>query len=668
MIARYGDSFSVVARCSFSYPFAGGFSAPCDGRFHPLSCLALSTLNEQNEQSDSKHAPIRPVRFFSPDIALCRRPDGTWLMRSVEPLADYNHRVGDWLDLWAREAPERIFIVEQTNRGQRAVRYAQARDAALTLAEGILGCGLGPDRPLAILAANGIDHALVMLAALYVGIPIAPIAPAYALQTTDYIKLSHAFGLLTPGMVVVDDGVLYRQAMEHALDPAVPVIALRNAAPRMGDLASLRGHGRGRNVAAAAAQVGRETIAKFLFTSGSTGMPKAVINTHGMICANSQMKRQVAPVLVEEPPVMVDWAPWNHTAGGNSNFSIILHNGGTLYIDPGKPTAALFGRSLELLRRVSPTIYFNVPRGYELLIPHLKSDRVFREHFFRKLRFLWYAAASMQPASWFDLERLAVEAVGHRILTVSGLGMTETAPIALFGNVQASGPGVVGVPVAGVELKLIPHDNCFEVRYRGPNVTPGYWRDLIATKAAFDEEGFFRSGDLLSFVDPKRPKAGLRFDGRINEDFKLTSGTKVSAGKLRLDALDVLRPLANEVVVVGADREDVRILVFPDWDVCASTAGLNCTATPAEIASDQALRAIFRERLGELAAAGTGSSNRIAAALLVEVPPSSSAGELTEKGTVNSRALQRNRPELLEILFGDADKRVLRIDAARSRI
>ena len=624
----------------------------------------MSTLKKQR---DASPAPLRPVRFFAPEVDLRQRPDGTWLMRSVDPLADYDYRVGDWLDFWACEAPQGLFLVEQTSLGERAIRYAQARDAALALAEGMLGRGLGPDRPLAILAANSIDHALVMLAALYVGIPIAPIAPAYALQTTDYIKLSHAFRLLTPGMVVVDDGVLYLHAIENTLDPTVPVIALRNSsgARYLGDLASLQGDGRRRDaVAAAATQVDRETIAKFLFTSGSTGMPKAVINTHGMICANSQMKRQVAPCLAEEPPVMVDWAPWNHTAGSNSNFSIILHNGGTLYIDPGKPTPTLFGASLELLRRVSPTIYFNVPKGYELLIPHLKSDRAFRKHFFRRLQFLWYAAASMQPATWFDLEQLAVEAVGYRILTVSGLGMTETAPIALFGNVHATGPGVVGVPVAGVELKLVPHDDSFEVRYRGPNVTPGYWRDPKATEAAFDDEGFFRSGDLLSFIDPKRPKAGLRFDGRMNEVFKLSSGTKVSAGKLRLDALDALRPLAHEVLVVGADRADVRILVFPDWDVCAGAVGLDRTKTPGDIASNNSLRAIFHERLTQLATAGTGSSNRIVAALLVEVSPSSAAGELTEKGTVNIRALLRNRPELLEILFGDADSRVLRLERA----
>jgi len=274
-------------------------------------------LSALNGQSNYNHAPLRPVRFFAPEVDLSRRPDGSWLMRSVEALADYGHRVGDWLDFWAREAPERLFIVEQTNRGERAVSYGHARDWALALAEGLLGRGLGPERPLAILAANGIDHALLMLAALYVGIPIAPIAPAYALQNTDYIKLSHAFRLLTPGMVVVEDGALYRQAIEHSLDAAVPVFALRNssAVPRMDDIASLRGDGRKKDaVAAAAAEVGRDTIAKFLFTSGSTGVPKAVINTHGMICANSQMKRQVAPCLAETFPVMVDWAPWNHTA------------------------------------------------------------------------------------------------------------------------------------------------------------------------------------------------------------------------------------------------------------------------------------------------------------------------------------------------------------------
>ncbi len=608
------------------------------------------------------NAPFRPVRFFAPDVELTRNSDGSFLMRTADPLSDYDNCIGDWLDRWSLEAPDRPFLIEQIEDGERTISYREARASALSIAEGLLGFDLGPERPLAILGGNSIDYALIKLAALYVGVPLAPIAPGYALQSIDYLKLAHTFRVLTPGMVIVEDGVLYQKALEHALKDDIPVLALRNPSADMAGLASLRGNGsRQDSVSAAAARVRRGTVAKYLFTSGSTGMPKAVINTHGMLCANAQMKRQVAPVLADEPPVMVDWAPWNHTAGGNSNFNLILHNGGTLYIDPGKPLPGRFDASLKLLRRVAPTIYFNVPRGYEMLIPHLEADREFSAHFFRHIKFLWYAAASMQPSTWFALERLAVDAVGEKILTVTGLGMTETSPIALFGNLYATGPGVVGIPVAGLELKLVPHDSSYEVRYRGPNVTPGYWRDSAATKAAFDDEGFFASGDLLSFIDPEHPKAGLRFDGRISEDFKLTSGTKVSAGKLRLDALDALRPLANEVVVVGADRKDVRILVFPDWEVCAAIASLNGDATPAQAASNERLRAILRERLEKLAATGTGSSNRIVAALLVEVPPSAAAGELTEKGTVNSRGLQRNRPELLDILFGDADDRVLRI-------
>jgi feruloyl-CoA synthase len=660
--------------------------------FIPASSTALaarnyigyaSPLSILNDPVTPVNAPLRPVRFFSPDVELNNQADGSYLMRSIEPLEDYDHRIGAWLDRWALEAPDRAFIVEQTKNeqtkheqtkngqtqnGERTISYREAREAALALAEGLLSYDLGTERPIAILAANSIDYALMILAAVYVGIPFVPIAPAYALQTTDFLKLSHSFRLLTPGMVVVDDGQIYRDSIEKTLGTTIPVVALRNVPPSSGMISfasllspTVRGDSSRRYaVMAAAARVGRETVAKYLFTSGSTGVPKAVINTHGMICSNAQMKRQVAPILADEPPVMVDWAPWNHTAGGNSNFSIVLHNGGTLYIDPGKPTPALFGQSLKLLRRISPTIYFNVPKGFELLIPHLEADPIFCENFFRRIKFLWYAAASMQPSTWNALEQLTVKTIGQRILIVSGLGMTETSPIALFGNLYSTGPGVVGIPVAGMDLKLVPHDDSFEAYYRGPNVTPGYWRDRAATEVAFDEDGFFRSGDLLSFIDPERPRAGLRFDGRISEDFKLTSGTRVSAGKLRLTALDALRPLANEVVIVGADREDVRMLIFPDWEACADFAGLDRNATRAQTASNEILRGIFRERLTELAATGTGSSNRIVAALLVDLPPSGAAGELTEKGTVNSRGLQRNRPELLDVLFGETDDRVLR--------
>jgi feruloyl-CoA synthase len=401
------------------------------------------------------------------------------------------------------------------------------------------------------------------------------------------------------------------------------------------------------------------TIAKFLFTSGSSGVPKAVVNTHRMLCAAAKMQQQIAPFLAQEPPTMIDWLPWNHTAGGNSNFNIILYNGGTLYIDPGKPTLDLIGKSIELLRRVSPTIYFNVPMGFDTLVPYLEADAQLNATFFRNLKFLWYAAASMQPATWAALERLAVAAVGMRVLIVTGLGMTETSPLALFGNKCANGPGVVGVPAPGLQLKLVPHGDQFETRYRGPNVTPGYWRDASATAAAFDEEGFFRSGDLVAFVDESRPELGVIFAGRLSEDFKISSGTKVAAGALRLSALFVLGPLVRDVVIAGEGRNDVRMFIFPDWPECAREFGLDPALTQAQLAAAPSLRSFFQTRVRQIAAQGTGSSNRIVAAMLVDILPSAVAGELTEKGTINGRRLLKNRPWLVDALYGAADERVL---------
>jgi feruloyl-CoA synthase len=358
---------------------------------------------------------------------------------------------------------------------------------------------------------------------------------------------------------------------------------------------------------------------------------------------------------------MVDWLPWNHTAGGNSDFNIVLSNGGTMYIDPGKPTPELIGKSVALLRRVSPTIYFNVPMGFEALLPYLRSDPELNATFFRKMRYLWYAAAAMQPSTWAALEALATAATGERVLILSGLGMTETSPLALFGNKVANGAGVVGIPGPGMDLKLVPHGDQLEARYRGPNVTPGYWRDAAATRAAFDEEGFFLSGDLLAWADESRPEAGLTFEGRISEDFKVSSGTKVAAGALRLSALFLLGPLAKDVVIAGEGRNDVRMLVFPDWAACAKAAGLDPALSAAELAATESVKCLFRAPVAELTAKGSGNSNRIVAAVLVPEAPSAADGELTEKGTINGRRLLRNRPELLDVLYSESgDERVIR--------
>jgi feruloyl-CoA synthase len=581
--------------------------------------------------------------------------DGTRLMRSAEPLASYDERIGSWLDRWAQEAPNRAFIVEQTAEGERIICYRDARLRALEIAEGLLRYRLDAERPLVILAPSGIDHALLMCAALYLGVPFAPVAPAYALQSRDFLKLGNVFRLLTPGLVVVADGTEYRPALEASLDRSVPVIAMANATAQQLEFQELRGDERFRDAVVAAAQsVNAHTVAKFLFTSGSSGTPKAVINTHGMLCASAQMQRQVTAFVAHTPPVMVDWLPWNHTAGGNSIFNIILHNGGTLYIDPGRPDPEHIHATLDLLRRVSPTLYFNVPLGFEALIPYFRKDRRLRDTFFRDLQFIWYAAAAMQPSTWNALEELAIEAIGQRLLIVTGLGMTETSPLALFGNLKANGLGVVGVPAPGVELKLLPRQDRFEAAFRGPNVTPGYWRDPDATNAAFDAEGYWLSGDLLSFVDPSRPELGLRFEGRASDDFKLASGTRVAGGALRVAALEGFKPLITDLVIVGTGRRDVRALIFPDWSRCASECGLDPALPPRTVACSPQLQERLKEQLCALAQAATGSSNRIVAVMLVLEPPSASAGELTEKGTINGRFLQRNRPELVEAIFSDA--------------
>ncbi|MGL6160165.1 feruloyl-CoA synthase [Microbulbifer sp.] len=607
--------------------------------------------------STSGTAAYRPVPFFSSDVVLERVDDQVQIMRSTEALGRYNQCLGEWLDQWAEDAPDRRFIVEQTAHGEVSITYRQARERVLSLAEELLPLNLGSERPIVLLSENSIDCALVMLGALYVGIPVAPIAPAYALQAKDHEKLKDVFRLLTPGLVVVEDGGHYRQAIGQSLSetghPEAAVVAFRNPVAGMRDIATLCGDGsRLDRVYTAAEQVSHATIAKFLFTSGSSGAPKAVINTHGMLCAAAQQQQQISPSIAADPPVMIDWLPWNHTAGGNSNFNITLYNGGTLYIDPGKPTVEQIGKSVELLKRVSPTLYFNVPMGYDALLPYLEKDQQLRHSFFRHLKFLWYAAASMQASTWAALDRLAMETVGERILMVTGLGMTETSPVALFGNKRANGPGVVGVPAPGVTMKMVHFgDGHWEARYRGPNVTPGYWRAPKATAESFDEEGYFKSGDLVSFVNPTEPADGLRFEGRQSEDFKLTSGTRVAAGTLRLKVLAAMPKIARDLVIMGDGQADVRALILPNWEACAAAAGLPITTPPRELARSAPVKALFNKIITELAASDTGSSKRVVAGMLVDVPLSESAGEITPKGSINRRVLQRNRPELVATLY-----------------
>jgi feruloyl-CoA synthase len=582
-----------------------------------------------------KHgAPLRNVPLGAADVAVMRRDDGAMFLRSPHVLGPYPDNLTSRLERWAREMPAHTFAAQRdAGGGWRTLSYADAHARVRRIGEALLARGLSTERPLAVLSENSLEHLLLTLAAMHVGVPCAPVSPAYSLLSKDYAKLRFVLGLATPGLVFAQDEARFAAAIAAAVPKGTEVVF----GERFAELESLTASAR---VDEAHARTGPDTIAKFLFTSGSTGQPKAVINTQRMLCANQQMLVQSLPYLAEVPPVLVDWLPWHHTAGGNHNVGIVLYNGGTLYIDGGKPLPGLIDTTVRNLREVGPTIYFNVPRGYEALLPHLREDEVLRKTFFGRLGLLQYAAAVLPQPVWKAYEELAVQTCGERILWITGYGATETAPFLMSTNRGAARAGTVGLPVDGVEMKLAPVNDKLEARFRGPNITPGYWRDPELTRAAFDEEGFYRTGDALRFLDPEDPAQGLEFDGRLAEDFKLTTGTWVSVGPLRARLAAAGAPYVQDSVITGHDRDEVGALVFPNPQACRGMA-------------PDALRAHLQRALDALAAEATGSSNRIARALLLEAPPSIDAGEVTDKGSINQRVVLRTRAGLVAKLYAE---------------
>jgi len=580
-----------------------------------------------------KHAtPLRSVPLGAADVTAMRRDDGAVFLRSPHVLGPYPRNLTERLERWAREMPARAFAAQRDPAGGwRTLTYAEAHARVRRIGEALLAHGLSTQRPVAILSENSLEHLLLALAAMHVGVPCAPISPAYSLLSKDYAKLRYVFGLATPGLVFAQDAARFASAIEAAVPKGTEVIY----GDRFAELESLAPSAR---VDEAHARTGPDTIAKFLFTSGSTGQPKAVINTQRMLCSNQQMLAQALPYLAEVTPVLVDWLPWHHTAGGNHNIGIVLYNGGTLYIDAGKPLPGLIETTVRNLREVGPTIYFNVPRGYEALLPHLRADEVLRKTFFGRLGLLQYAAAVLPQPVWKAYEELAVETCGERILWITGYGATETAPFAMSTNRGAARAGTVGLPVDGLDMKLAPVNDKLEARFRGPSITPGYWRAPELTRAAFDEEGYYRTGDAMRFLDPGDPQAGLEFDGRIAEDFKLTTGTWVSVGPLRAQLSAAGAPYVQDSVITGHDRDEVGALIFPNLQACKALDG-------------RALRAFLEDLLGRLAAQSTGSSTRIARALLLEIAPSIDSGEITDKGSINQRAVLRTRADLVEMLY-----------------
>jgi feruloyl-CoA synthase len=611
-------------------------------------------------------APLRPVRLGPADVVLDRKADGTIHLRSPHQLEQYPEKLTQRLEHWAKAAPDRVFIAQRTAAGEwRKLSYAQTLAQVRGIAQALLDRKLSPERPIAILSGNDIEHALLGLAAMYAGIPYAPISVPYSLMSSDFGKLKSIIADLTPGLVFVSDGKPFARAIDAAVPPDAEIIVTASPpANRPATLfTDLTATSPTAAVDAAHAIVGPDTIAKILFTSGSTGYPKGVINTQRMLCSNQAMIRSGLAFVGDEPPVIVDWLPWNHTFGSNHNFNLVLDNGGSLYIDEGKPLPGAIAATARNLKEIAPTIYFNVPKGFEALLPHLRADAELRRNFFSRLKVMFYAGAGLQQYVWDELTQMSVDTCGERIIFLSSIGSTETSPLALSCNWDFDRPGNIGLPSPGVELKLVPSEGKLEARLKGANITPGYWKRPDLTKEAFDAEGYYKIGDALKFVDPADPAKGLLFDGRLAEDFKLASGTWVSTGAVRAQFVDHFAPLVRDAVIAGADRDDLTALVFPDIEACRKLAGLPAEAAPASVLGNDKVRDEFRKRLNALARQSAGGSTRVCRVMLMEEPPSLDAGEATDKGSINQRAVLTRRAALVDELYAKpASGRVIAIE------
>ncbi len=612
----------------------------------------------------------RPVPFGVTRVSVREGAPGTRYVQAELPLGAYARRLSDFLVHWAEAEPERTFMARRTPLGEgrtgdwQRISYAQALDGARRIGQALLDRQLSAERPVVILSENTLEHALMSLGCIYAGVPYCPVSPAYATVSQDYDKLRHVLTTLTPGLVYAADGARYGRAITATVGSDVEVVLAqgsiegRNTTP----FAALRETAATPAVDAAMHAVRPDTIAKFLFTSGSTKMPKPVINTHRMWCANLQQITLSMPVITEAPPIFVDWLPWNHTFGGNHNVGLTLKHGGTLYIDDGKPTAALIAETLRNLREIAPTLYFNVPTGFEMIAQAMKTDAALRKNLLSRVRLFFYSGAGLAQPVWDSLHATAEAEVGERIVMSTGLGMTESAPSAMFTNSPNVKAGDIGTPVPGMTLKLVDVDGKTEVRYQGPNVTPGYWRSEQATREAFDEEGYLCTGDAVQWIDPLDIHRGLKFDGRIAEDFKLATGTFVSVGPMRGKVILTGAPYVQDVVLTGLNMKEVGALIFPS-PACRAASGLGPDAPWSEVLASTPVRQRMQAVIDELARQATGSANRIARALLLAEPPSIDKGEVTDKGSINQRAVLKHRDALVQALHDGSAPGILQPQA-----
>ncbi|QGZ58981.1 feruloyl-CoA synthase [Paraburkholderia acidiphila] len=598
-------------------------------------------------------AGYRAVAIGSAAPQIERRGD-CWYLRSTEALDDFPERVTDRLVSGAHAHPHRWLVARRGADGQwQGISYEQMLERARAIGQALIERGLSAERPVALLSGNDLEHLQMAFGALWAGVPYAPISPAYSLVSSDYGKLRHTLGLLNPGLVFATDGPAFAAALDAAVPDSIervvvtPAGGARRETPFEALLQTQPG-----SIEDAQARVNGDTIAKFLFTSGSTRLPKAVPTTHRMLCSNQQMLLQTFPQFGMEPPVLVDWLPWNHTFGGSHNVGIALYNGGTLYIDDGKPVAGRFEETLRNLREIAPTLYFNVPKGWEELTAALETDARLRETFFSRVKMYFFAGAGLSQAAWDRLERVTQAHCGERIRIMAGLGMTETAPSCLFTTGPVIGAGYIGLPAPGCETRLVPVDGKLEARFRGPNVMSGYWRANETDRhEVFDEEGYYRTGDAVRFVDAERPELGLLFDGRIAEDFKLSSGTFVSVGPMRARIVSGGAPYVQDAVIAGMDRDDIGVLIFPRLDECRRLAGLDAGAAARDVLDSPAVRDFFADLMERLNREATGSATLITRLHVMDAPPSLDLGEITDKGSINQRVVLSQRAALVNALY-----------------
>jgi feruloyl-CoA synthase len=602
----------------------------------------------------------RKVDLGNPEIAAFRK-DGVWHVDAVTPLGPVPARFTDCLAEGARKHPERTLVARRGPDGEWIrLSYGEVLQRARRIGQALLDRGLSAERPLAILSGNDLEHFQLALGAMYAGIPYAPLSPAYSLVATDPSKLADLIAQLTPGAVFACNGATFARAVSAVMPADAELILCDGdvpgyAATRFSDLLeTVPSSIDGRN-----GEVGPDTIAKFLFTSGSTKKPKAVITTHGMLASNQQMLLQTFPFFAKEAPVLLDWLPWNHTFGGSHNVGIVLYNGGTLYIDDARPTPRDFGTTLRNLREIAPTVYYNIHAGCEMLTEALELDAELARNFFSRVKLFFCAGAGLSQSAWERLDQVAMQCCGESIRIMTGLGMTETSPSCTFGTGPIVKAGYVGVPAPGCKVKLVPVGDKLEARFHGPHVTPGYWRAPQLTAEAFDADGYYCTGDALRFFDDSRPELGFMFDGRIAEDFKLSTGTFVSVGPLRARVISMGAPYVQDAVVTGLNRPVIGLLVFPRMEHCLELSGLAPGTPAAEVLASGPVRAFFGTLLAELNRDASASSKRVDRLLLLAEPPSIDHREQTDKGSINQAAVLQRRAGLVDALYDGTEPQAI---------